>query len=153
MEVVVNEWILHYLCPDADEVHTNLASQFIKSWMEGIYKVVIRRKSPFTEKLYRFMKESENHDDFIRKRFVRLFKSFFDSNRTVIVEEHDINSLPQELEAKLPSDDRYLIELAYSGSDRIVVTTDTRLKEKLQDEANLKIYLLEEFLQNYLSQN
>lgn len=153
MEIVVNEWLLNHLCPNADQCDTDLAFEFIKRWMKGPDKVVIRRESPFTKKFYRFMKESENHDDFIRKRFVRLFKSFFDSNRTVIVEEYDINNLPQELEAKVPSDDRYLIELAYSGSDRIVVTTDTRLKEKLQDEANLKIYLLEEFLQNYLSQN
>jgi len=59
MEIVVNEWLLNYLCPNAEECDTNLASQFIKFWMKGCDKVVIRRQSPFTQKLYRFMKDSE----------------------------------------------------------------------------------------------
>jgi len=153
MEIVVNEWLLHYLCPDAKECDTNCAFQFIKVWIKGSDKVVIRRQSPFTKKLYAFMKASESHSDFIKKRFVRLFKFSLDSDKTIVVDECDINSLPQELEAKTPPKDKYLIELAYSRPGSIIVTTDTKLKEKLQDEVDLKIYLLEEFLQNYPVQN
>jgi hypothetical protein len=86
MDIVVNEWLLHHLCPDANEGDTNLALEFIKRWMRGSDKLVIRRESPFTKKLYRLMKESETHSDFVKKRFVRLFKSFFDSSKTIIVE-------------------------------------------------------------------
>ena len=153
MEIVVNEWLLNYLCPNAKECDTNLAFQFIKAWMKGCDKVVIRRQSYFTKKLYRFMKESESHSDFIKKRFVRLFKFLLDSDRTIVADECDIDNLPQELEAKTPPKDKYLVELAYSKSGRIIVTTDTKLKDKLQDEVDLKIYLLEEFLQNYPVQN
>lgn len=153
MEIVVNEWLLEHLRPDAKECDTNLAFDFIRRWMKGPYKVVIRRESPFTKKLYRYMKESESHSDLIKKRFVRLFKFLLDSDRTIVADECDINNLPQELEAKTPHKDKYLIELAYSKSGRIIVTTDTKLKEKLQDEPDLKIYLLEEFLQNYPVQN
>lgn len=153
MEIVVNEWLLHYLCPDAEECDTNLAFQFIKAWMKGCYKVVIKRQSPFTKKLYRFMKESESHSDFIKKRFRKLNLLFRDWDKTIIVEQYDINDLPQELEAKTPLEDKYLVELAYSKSGRIIVTTDIKLKEKLQDEVDLNVYLLEEFLQNYPVQN
>lgn len=153
MEIVVNEWLLHYLSPNAEECDTNLAFQFIQVWIKGSDKVVIRRQSPFTKKLYGFMKASESHSDFIKKRFVRLFKFSFDSDKTIVIDECDINTLPQELEAKTPPKDKYLIEMAYSRAGSIIVTTDKRLKEQLEDERDLKIYLLEEFLKKYSSQN
>ena len=153
MEIVVNEWLLDYLCPDATADNRTLAIKFINAWVQKCDKIVIRRQSNFTKKFYRYDKASQSNTD-LKKLFSKLYKLLFlDSDKTIIVDEDDINSLPRELEAKTPSDDKYLVELCYSRSGRIIITTDTRLKEKLKDEANLKIYLVEEFLQNYLSQN
>lgn len=86
---------------------------------------------------------------FIKKRFRKLELLFYDSDKTIIADDTDVKKLPEGLEAKTPLDDKYLIELAYSKRDRVIVTMDVRLKDNLQDETNLKIYLLQEFLQNY----
>lgn len=153
MEIVVNEWLLDYLLPDAAEEERNLARRFMIAWPKKNDKVVIRRQSPFTRKLYRYLKATETKIDFNRP-FLRLHKFLFrDSDKTILVEESEITKLPNELEATTPPDDKYLIELAYSKPDRIILTSDTKLKEQLKDEIHLKIYLLEEFLQNYPVQN
>lgn len=149
MEMVVNEWLLEYLCPDAKESNTNLAIRFVNAWVTKCDKVVIRRPSPFVTKFYRYWQKFGQDTDF-KKRFSKLNQLLFiNSDKTVIADDSDIKKLKNEVEAKTPSDDKYLIELAYSEPDRIVVTTDRRLKDKLQGEANLKIYLLEEFLHKY----
>lgn len=153
MEIVVNEWLLEYLRPDAGECNKKLAIKFVNAWVTKCDKVVIRRSSPFVTKFYRYWQKFGQNTDF-KKRFSKLNQLLFiNSDKTVIADDSDIKKLPKKVEAKTPPDDKYLIELAYSGPDRIVVTTDTRLKEKLQNESDLKIYLLEEFLQDYLSQN
>ncbi len=153
MEIVVNEWLLDYMRPNAKDCNRNLAIKFINAWVEKCDKIVIRRPSPFVKKFHNFMGQFSWDLDF-KKRFSKLNRLlFYNSDKTIIADDNDIKKLQNEVEAKTPSDDKYLIELAYSGPDRIVVTTDTRLKEKLKDEANLKIYLLEDFLPNYLSQD
>lgn len=152
MEIVVNEWLLDYLCPDTEEYKKELVIKFVNAWEQGRYGVVIRRPSPFLKKFYQYWQRFGRDTD-IKKRFLKLSLLFYDSDKTIIADERDIRKLPEELEAKTPSDDKYLIELCYSKSGRIIITTDTPLKQKLEDEPDLKIYLLEEFLQEYLSQS
>lgn len=148
MEIVVNEWLLDYLCPGSEKSEKELAIKFINAWEQGCDKVVIRRPSRFLEKFYQYWQKFGRDTD-IKKRFRKLELLFYDSDKTIIADDTDVKKLPEGLEAKTPLDDKYLIELAYSKRDRLIVTTDVRLKDNLQDETNLKIYLLQEFLQNY----
>jgi predicted nucleic acid-binding protein len=151
MEIVVNEWLLDYMCPDSEDSDKIKTFKFVNAWVKKCDKVVIRRTSPFTSKFYRHMKKFGWNTDF-KKHFSRLnHLLFYNSDKTIIVEEADIKKLPKEIEEKTPLDDKYLIELAYSSRDKIIVTTDQRLKEKLHDDVDLKIYLLDEFLGEYLS--
>lgn len=150
MEIVVNEWLLDYMCPDTDSKKTSMAIQFINAVVKKCDKIVIGRTNPFVLKFYRYWK-SFSWDTDSNKRFKRLHLLFRDSDKTIIIYDADIKKLPKEIEEKTPPDDKYLIELAYSSKDRIIVTTDQRLKEKLQGEVDLKIRLLEEFLGEYLS--
>jgi hypothetical protein len=152
MEIVVNEWLLDYMRPDSkDSDKIKTFKKFVNAWVKKCDKIVIRRKSPFTSKFYRHMKQFGWNPDFkeCSKRLLDLL--FYNSDKTIIVEEADIKKLPKEIEEKTPLDDKYLIELAYSSRDKIIVTTDQRLKEKLHDDVDLKIYLLDEFLGEYLS--
>ena len=153
MEIVPNEWLLDYMRLDADKEKASIAIQFLNTIVKKCDKLVIKRTSPFIKKFYHYFEES-NIDTKCHKIFVDLFDLLvIDSNKTIIVDNGDIKKLPKEIEGKTPSDDKYLIELAYSYPDRVIVTTDQRLKEKLKDEGDLKIYLLEEFLEQYLSNN
>jgi len=151
MEVVVNEWLLEYLRPDAEESDRRKAFKFVSIVMQKCYKIVIKGNSPFVNKFRNYSKLSEQYID-SKQLFSMLHKLLFrDSDKTIIVNDSELQTLPEDIAAKTPSDDKYLIELWYSKQDRIVVTTDTKLKDKLKDIPNLKICLLQEFLQEYLA--
>jgi rRNA-processing protein FCF1 len=150
MEIIVNEWLLEYLRPDAQESERTTAIQFLNAFDKKCDKIVIKRKSRFVEKFYNYSKWSEQ---FINSKplFSRLHLLFRDADKTIIVDESDLKELPNEIADKTPGDDKYLIELWYSKQDRIVLTTDNPLKVKLKDTPGLKICLLQEFLQVYLA--
>jgi hypothetical protein len=149
MEIVVNEWLPEYLRPDADASETELVDKFVGAWLEKCDKVVIRKNSPFTSKFYTYMYQSGGYPA-CRKRFEVLFHLFFDSNRTIIVDECDIKELPQDLAKVVPDDDRYLVELWYSVPGSVILTTDAKLKDRLIEyESCIKIYLLQQFLLTY----
>ena len=151
MQIVVNEWLLDYMCPNTDPRKTFMAIQFVNAVVKKCDKIVVGRATPFVSKFYHYMKSFGWDTDF-KKRFSKLNQLLFrNSDKTMVVDEADIEKLPKEIEEKAPPDDKYLIGLGYSSQDRIIVTTDQRLKEKFQDDVGLKIYLLEEFLESYLS--
>ncbi|MGB8225557.1 MAG: hypothetical protein WCE45_01635 [Sedimentisphaerales bacterium] len=151
MEIVVNEWLLNYLRPDAPESDKIKVYLFINAFVCKLDKIVIKGNSPFAKKFYTFWKQFEG-DAHFHKDFSKLHQLLFrDADRTIIVYDNELNNLPNDIEKITPIDDRYLIELWYSKQERIVLTTDARLKEKLKDIPNLKIHLLEEFLRGYVT--
>jgi hypothetical protein len=151
MEIIVNEWLLEYLRPDAQKSERTAAIQFLNAFVKKCDKIVIKRKSPFVNKFYDYSKRSEQDID-CKQRFSMVYKLLFRaSDRTIIADDNELQALPEDIAAKTPVDDTYLIELWYSKQERIVLTTDTKLKEKLKDVPDLKICLLEEFLQEYLA--
>lgn len=148
MEIIVNEWLPEYLRPDADASNTDTADKFVKAWLDRCDKVVIRTNSPFASKFYTYMSKSGGYPA-CKKRFEVLFRLFLDSEKTVKVDECDIKELPCDLAKIVPEDDKYLIELWYANKDRIILTTDSRLKDRLKDVPHLNICLLPDFLKEY----
>jgi hypothetical protein len=151
MEIIVNEWLLDYLHPDAQESNKTAAMRFVNALVKKCDKMVIRGNSPFVSKFYSFMGRF-GWDASFKERFSKLYRLLFrNSDKTIIVDDADMEALPSSISAIIPPDDVYLIELWYSAQGRIVLTTDTKLKEKLKNVPNLKICLLDEFLQQYLT--
>lgn len=149
MEIVINEWLLEYLRPDAQESDKRQAVHFLNVFLKKRDILVIKRNSPFVDKFYRFMKQFGSDTGF-KKNFSKLHHILFrDADRTIIVNENDLQDLPEEIADRTPADDLYLIELWYANKERIVLTTDVRLKDKLSDISGLNIYLLAEFLQGH----
>jgi len=150
MEIIVNEWLLEYLRPDAQESERLAAFRFVNALVKKCDKMVIKRNSPFVAKFYRFWKQVESDTNF-KQPFSKLHQLVFrDTDKTIIVDESDLQDLPEDIAAKTPEDDKYLIELWYSNQGRIVLTTDAKLRDKLKDIPGLKICLLQEFLREYL---
>jgi len=150
MEIVVNEWLLDYLCPNAQESERKAALQFLNAFVRKTDKIVLRSHSPFVDKFYDYSKRSEQFTN-IKPLFSILHLLFRNADKTIIAYDRDLQTLPDDIAAKTPPGDKYLIELWYSKQDRIVLTTDTRLKDKLKDIPGLKICLLQDFLPEYLS--
>lgn len=81
----------------------------------------------------------------------KIFKFFYDSDVTVLIDDTDVKDVPDEVLNKVKSDDRYLIELAYSSLDKTIITTDRDLKQALQGISELKVILLDDFLKEYVT--
>ena len=142
MEVVVNEWLLEYMRPDSEKA--GFASRFLDEIEHRGHKLAIRRESVFTRKLYKYDRQ------FFRC-FKRLKMILYDGDKVKLVDEKDIESLPQEIADIVPEDDKYLVELAYFTSDKLIVTTDARLRQALKAIESIKIYLVDEFTDEFLS--
>ncbi len=137
MEVVVNEWFLEYFRPDSSKRSTWY--KFVDLLDKHLFVIVVRGSSPFIKKLYNYGNQFHPH-------FRPIFSLFRDSSKVKIVPENEISPLPPETKTLFPEDDVYLVELALSSSGRIIVTTDSPLKEKLEQSTDIKTYLLEEFI-------
>jgi predicted nucleic acid-binding protein len=59
---------------------------------------------------------------------------FKDTLRTRILEESEIVRLPDELLTGIHDDDRYLLELANTVKESVIITTDSRLIEALAEK-------------------
>ncbi len=148
MEIVVNEWLLDYMCPGTQQCKADLADQFVDAWESRCDKLLIRFHTPFFRKFHGYM-ERFHWSIASKRRLKRLRFLFYNSNKTRIIDDNDVTPLSPEVQAKTHHKDIYLIELAYCSPDRIVITTDERLKESLKDEEDLTIYSPDEFLSEF----
>lgn len=151
MEFVVNEWLLDYIRPDESLKNRKKVGIFLGVLVQKKDKMVIRKQdSPFSEKLHRYM--GQFGYDTECKKFFKAFKIYSrDSDVTVLIDDTDVKDVPGEVLNKVKSDDRYLIELAYSSLDKTIITTDRDLKQALQGISELKVILLDDFLKEYVT--
>ena len=153
MEFVVNEWLPEYFRPDATNEEKEKLEKFLNKFLERNDKIFVRRTSEFFRKIYRYANDYQNHPKVygnIRK-FISII--FIDPNRCFIVHD-DAFELSDEIRNKLIDggntvSDTYLFEAASVTETKLILTTDERLKEWMQDEEEFKIELLDDFLANY----
>ncbi len=152
MQIVVDEWLLEHLRPDAEDDDRVVALRFVKAWVRRCDRLLLRRPSPFVRKFYRFMKSFGGDLEF-KERFSKLNSLLFrNSLKTRILDDDDVMSLPEEVADMVPSDDRYLIEAASCSEERVLVTTDQRLRDRLAHWTRLAVYSPAEFLAKFLPQ-
>lgn len=144
MDIVVNEWFLEYMLPRSE--HYSLSNRFLDAMEKRADRLVIRKPIVFTGKLYKYAEQTEHE-----KAFTRVFRIMLDLTKVRLVDSTQIPKLESALATKIPADDLYLVELAYHTSDRIIITTHRKLATILKAETDLKVFLLDDFLENYCS--
>ena len=144
MYLVVNEWLLEYSVPGTDKTRVSQVSQFFQKFYSSPSMIVIGRTTPFTSKFYRFFKQHES-DPVFKQNYIKLLNLLFkDTLRTRILEESEIERLPDELLTGIHDDDRYLLELANTVKESVIITTDSRLIKALAEKKIARsIHLLE----------
>ncbi|MGC9014861.1 MAG: hypothetical protein ACP5KW_10850 [Thermoproteota archaeon] len=146
MNFVIDEWIYYYF---KEERKYEILEKFLKAILDKCDKVIIARGVPLAQKIYAISKESQEWEP---KR-MKLAKKFFGEiikNTTKCEFIDKLAEFPKELFGKVKNDDRYLISMALTKKDSIILTTDRDLKSALQGYDGLKVELFEEFLQSYL---
>jgi hypothetical protein len=122
MLIVINEWILHYLCPDSDK--QEVALQFIQECHTAGHKFVVRRPSAYMTKLGNFLRKWPLHQP-----LRNLGRLHYDSEIFLLMEDHEIAQATELSLATVPLDDRYLAELLMSVPEAVLVTTDATFRD------------------------
>jgi len=147
MEITADEWIVHFI---NESEKREIAIKFLEKIHQKCDKLVAIRGEALDQKIWDMAKSSQGWDVAGRrlaKWFMRVFRNNSDKFRTL--EESDIEPLSPDLENGIPNDDIYLVKTAMCTSDRLIVTTDGRLKDRLSGRQDLIVRLVDEFLEEY----
>ena len=155
MDLVVNEWLPEYFKPDASNEEKQALERFLVCFSKKGYKMVVKKSSPFITKIFRYAKNFQHSADVVSpiRNFIKYV--LMDSDRCMLVEEESGQDLPQNVSQKLSTgnfgSDRYLFEAAsfIHNPEKIIITTDARLKDHFKGDSWCRIILLNDFLENY----
>ena len=154
MDLVVNEWLPEYFRPDASVEEKQLLKTFLTKFESSNDRIIVRRPSPFLNKFYRYASEFQNLDEVVTPIREFLTTKILNIERCIFIDTDEKKPLPESLIEKLSlgnyNSDQYLFEAASCvEGERMVVTTDAKLKTHLQEEDWCKVVLLSDFLKTY----
>jgi hypothetical protein len=154
MDLVVNEWLPEYFRPSASREQKLQLQTFLQRFMERGDRIIVREPSPFIGKIYRYANDYQSIESIVTpiRNFIKLVLE--DSNRSFRVWDNEIEELPESVEERLTIgnyvSDKYLFEAATTiEAEKLIVTTDARLKAHFEDEPWCKLELLADFLATY----
>ncbi|MCU0347339.1 MAG: hypothetical protein MUC59_10365 [Saprospiraceae bacterium] len=115
----------------------------------------VRRPGQFLDKIYTCSK-TYDYDELARERFKFFIVNVINnSKKCIFVDDENLQELPASTLEKLNSEktnyykDIFLFEAANSTVDKIIVSTDGRLKDQMADDETFQVVLLEDFLKDY----
>ena len=156
MDFVVNEWLPEYFKPSASPQEKLQLQTFLNRFWEKKDRIIVKRPSPFLEKIYRCAKAYQEVPEIVEplRSFIKLLLE--NSKKCVFIDDVEMNPLPEAVRALLSqpdtnySSDTYLFESASAMPEkRIIVTTDAKLANQFKDEPWCKVVLLSDFLADY----
>jgi PHD/YefM family antitoxin component YafN of YafNO toxin-antitoxin module len=154
MDFVVNEWLPEYFRPTATREEKLQLETFLNRFLERGDRILVRNPSPFLDKIHRDAKDYQTRHEIVTpiRKFIKLILQ--DSERCVLIDEEEFEELPESVMEKLEpgnfSSDQYLFEAASRiTAEKLIVTTDARLKAQFSDQTWCDIVLLSEFLETY----
>jgi hypothetical protein len=153
MEFVVNEWLPEYFRPNATKEEKRKLETFLTKFIENNDTIIVKRPSEFLRKLLRYAKDYQTIPQIYNNisKFISLV--IRDSNRCRFVDEGEF-TLSGEIIDKLNEkgnyiSDIYLFEAASTTSEKLVITTDIKLKLHMENNGIFNLQLLDDFLINY----
>lgn len=154
MDLVVNEWLPEYFLPEASTEEKKSLETFLNRFLERNDRLVVKKPSPFLDKIYRYAKDYQRMDEIVQpiRTFIKLI--LLDSNRCKFLSEEEIEELPTSVLEKLEvgnyGSDQYLFESATAiNGEKIIVTTDEKLIVHFAGEDFCELALLDNFLESY----
>ena len=158
MELVVNEWLPEYFKPDAKREEKDQLQQFLQTFIQSDDCIVVRRKSPFLDKIHRFSKDYQRYEEI---KFIRIFIRLVldNSKKCRYVDDTDVLPLSDTVTTRLHefinddtktnySSDEYLFEAANTTENKMIITTDAKLQKQMQG-LGFEVCLLADFLKTY----
>ncbi len=152
MDFVVNEWLPEYFRPDASQEEKILLETFLQKFMQKEDRIFVKQPSEFLNKIYRYAKLYQTNSKVYSLIVLFINLVLRDSRRCVFVND-DIILLPEQLQVKLQegnyASDTYLFEAASITENKVIITTDVRLRNHLRDISEYHVTLLKDFIADY----
>ena len=153
MEFVVNEWLPEYFKPEATIEEKRKLEMFLNKFMERKDKIFVRKPSEFLRKILRYASDYQNNLKVYGNisHFIKFI--YLDSERCELIHDGEFE-LAEAIRNKLVEggntvSDTYLFEAASATETKLILTTDTKLKTLMENEASFRVELLDTFLANY----
>lgn len=159
--LVINSWLAHFGIPKKTTDEQRIVRDKVLSILKerGIVYVIVHENQLY-KKLTQFEALASSRNEETRKYFKDIIMNFFNEDITIFKSKFDVpDKLEDEIELLLPEPndtnktnyykDRFLFEAAYLSTERIIITTDTRLKDKFANQNFYRIVLLEEFINEH----
>lgn len=144
MDVTIDEWLFHYLASNNEEEHLR-AGDILNKIFERCDRIVLLKGSPMNEKINLLSKTNFPKQRNITKNFFRRFA--YNSEKLKLIE--NVDELSDEITKLLPKQekdkDKYLIQTVLATADKVIVTTDRKLKESIHEKCGIRVMLVEEF--------
>src|ERR1017187_6477398 len=153
MEFVVNEWLPEYFKPDASNDKKQKLEKFLNRFLERNDKIYVRNPSEFLWKIHRFKKNYQYNIKTYTEigKFINIILK--DSERCYFVDDGKFELSEKTrnrlIEGGNKISDLYLFEAASATESKIILTTDTKLKDWMHNKDDCKIELLDDFLKTY----
>jgi hypothetical protein len=154
MEFVVNEWLPEYYKPDATHEEKQKLQKFLIRFMERNDKIYVRRPSAFLIKIERFAKVFQQSNIQKYGELKKFYSTILlDSERCKFIDddEFDLSDSTRNrlIKGGNKISDLYLFEAASATESKIILTTDTKLKDWMHNKDEYKVELLDDFLKTY----
>jgi len=148
MTIVIDEWIVHFI----EEQNKNKeAFDFLQKVYEKCDKLVTIEGGPLMKKIYGVMKGASNWRNTAQVQLAKYFIQNFvkNSDKFILLNENELDDVPDEIQRQIPSKDLYLVQAHINTPNSVILTTDGRLKERVEANSRIGVALVEDFLDSY----
>jgi len=149
-ELVIDEWLWADLAGDNSMKAQGEAFAFLEAVFNRCDRIVTVRGSQFEQKAFALW----THHDITRRRIARYYRAHFwyNANKTTLLEESDLQPIPEQIANSIESKDHYLIQAYLTVHAKVIVTTDNPLKDAARRN-NINCQPRDQFIQAYVEQN
>ncbi len=150
-DLVIDEWLWADLCGQNTEKAQKDTINFLQAIFKKCDKIVIVKGSRFVKKYWDLCKY--DHRDKYHNIVKYIVDNFwYNSKKTVILEESSLGPIPENMAGLINLDDHYLVQALLSSEAQTLITTDVPLRDTLI-ENGLNCMLRDEFIADYILAN
>lgn len=158
MEIIVNEWLPEYFKRSASrDEKEQLVSILNFLISKPDIRIVVKRPSPFLEKIYAYSKSLQGFTAEYQelKKFIQIILR--DSNKCRFVTDNETNLNEEFVEFIHAngnySSDLYLFEAGSTTELKIIITTDQKLIDYINNRENFNLITPSDFIRNIINNN
>ena len=148
-DLIIDEWLWSDLAGENTIDEQRETIEFLKAIFNKCDRIVTVKGSRFDQKFFELFR----HSDITRLSIAKFFKArfWYNSQKSLMLEEDQLQSLPEALAAEIEQTDHYLVRAYLTSDASKIVTTDNPLKEALTKHG-LACSHRNEFVPAYISQ-